>query len=315
MTFSMPIQKYMSNVDYYAGGKSPEVIAPILGPWSRKYRQFLSIDYSSYDQTISSWLIEDAFSVLAEAFHFPSENDYFYNLYQVVVHDFIHKDFILNEGVLHSDRGVPSGSMFTQIIDSIVNILVARTYFISINEECRMMTMGDDNIIFFDSDISIEDLGSYIRKNFGLIVKTEAKSVAGLTKSDPIWFLSRVWKDSGQWRHPNSLLSRLLFSERRRNYSDQVTPNHVVYAFILTYRLGMDQLIDTGRFMREHPIAKSYIEDVVDSRFLPGALAYIREYTVKPKYRNSKHVLVNLSEVIIHQADIIFDFERANIAC
>lgn len=276
LTFSKPIQEYMAKVPFYAGGKEPSTISGLIHGWQAYSKKFLSIDYTAFDQTISSWLIEDAFSIIKSAFIMTSEEE---KRFDVIVHDFIHKDFILNEGVLHSDKGVPSGSMFTQIVDSIVNLVVVKTYFNSLNQSVEMMIMGDDNVIFTKGDADIEHLASYIIKNFGLIIKTDDKSNEGLCSRDNVKFLSRYWRQDGQWRHPNQLISRMLYPERHRDYSEEVGPQHVLFAFILTYEIGMYQLMDVSRFMHDFPISKSYVMKKVDSRYLPGALAYIREYT------------------------------------
>jgi hypothetical protein len=276
LMFSNPIQNYLGGMSYYAGGKNESTIGGYITNWRIKFNKFLSIDYSSFDQTISSWLIEDAFSIIKAAFVMDEKQS---NLFDIIVNDFIHKDFVLNEGLLHSDRGVPSGSMFTQIIDSLVNLLVIKTYFNSINAKADMMCMGDDNVIFTNANISINDLASYTMKNFGLIVKTDDKSNEGNTKKNEVKFLSRFWRFDGQYRHPHQLISRMLYPERHRNYTNEIGPEHVIFAFILTYKLGMEQLMDVRKFMHDYPISREYVMNNVDSRYLPGALAYIREYT------------------------------------
>lgn len=277
LTFAKPIQSMLGSSSFYAGGKDEIEISKYLSNWRTKWDKFISIDYSSYDQTISSWLIEDAFDVIKSSFSLSRDEE---DLWNVIVHDFIHKDFILNEGILHSDKGVPSGSMFTQIIDSVVNVIVITTYFISKHKEASMMAMGDDNIIFCDSDVEMSDIASYISKNFGLIVKTDDKSNEGLTSRDPK-FLSRYWTYSGTWRHPNQLISRMLFPERYRDYShDHIRPEWIIYAYMLTYPKGMRELIDVNRFMQDYPgLTRRYIMKELDSRYIPGALSFIRNYT------------------------------------
>jgi hypothetical protein len=282
LMFAKPIQNYMSKVDWYAGGKDDSGISSIMTARRVKYSRFLSIDYSSFDQTISSWLIDDAFEVIRCAFRM---NDWHQQVFNVIKNDFIHKDFILSEGVLHSDKGVPSGSMFTQIIDSIVNVLVVQTYFFSIGAEAEMTVMGDDNIIFTNSNTSMEDMATYIAKNMGLIVKVEDKSSSGSTKTGYPKFLSCYWTDYGKWRHPHDLLSRLAFPERFRNYGttgvDSVRPEHVIHAYIYAYPAGMAQLIDVGRFRLDYPISKKQIMKLVDSRLLPGYFGYNQEYVIR----------------------------------
>lgn len=275
LQFSNPVQKKINQMEWYAGGKDDRQISMIIHDFSARYAKFMSIDYSSFDQTISSWLIEDAFKVIKAMFVLSEQEE---KELDFVCQNFIHKDFILNEGVLHSDKGVPSGSMFTQIIDSIVNILVVRTYFYSINKPCKMIAMGDDNAIFTVDGISLSQLASYIIKNFGLVVKVDEKSNEGYTRRQDVKFLSRFWTNSGPWRHPNQLISRMLFPERWRDYTGDIHPEHVLFSYCLTYPKGMRELMNVPKFMREHPISTSYVLNNVDSRYVPGSLSYRREY-------------------------------------
>lgn len=278
LRFSVPFQNIMAEESFYAGGKDATQISTIINANRVKYNNYFSIDYSSFDSTISSWLIEDAFSIIKSAFRIKEEEDN--KLFDVMVHDFIHKDFILDKGSLHIDRGVPSGSMWTQIIDTLVNAIVISTYFRAISKESSMIIMGDDNCIFTNADMTIDVLSTYIMKNFGLIVKMDSKTSFGSTKTKQgVKFLARYWRHDGQYRHPNLLLSRLCFPERFRAYNDEVTPEMVVYAFILTYGIGMAKLIHCQKFLSENRISKKYLFEHVDSRYLPGSLAYIREYT------------------------------------
>lgn len=280
LQFSKPIQERLSQVNWYAGGKDSIEISSILSNARATYNRYYSIDFSSFDATISSWLIEDAFSIVRAGFKNLTqelERDF-----EIMVHDFIHKKFLLSEGLLKVDKGVPSGSMWTQIIDSIVNVIVVRTYYASRNAKSFQIAMGDDDCIFTNVEEDLSNIASYIMKNFGLIVKVDDKSAMGYTNNRAgIKFLSRFWRMDGQYRHPNQILSRLLFPERFRPYSEKaIDPALVLYAFILTYPLGMFELIDVHKFRRDYPdLNKEYVFSKVDSRFLPGSLAFIREYT------------------------------------
>jgi hypothetical protein len=276
LMFAYPFQRTFTNSKFYAGGKDDLAISSYLLDWRSKYDSWISLDYSSFDQTISSWLIEDAFSIIKSCFIM---NDKESALFDVIVHDFIHKDFYITEGVIHSDKGVPSGSMFTQIIDSLVNVIVVNTYFISKGLGVRkyeMMAMGDDNIIFCGKDIDVNLLSTYISKNFGLLVNSD-KSEVGLRRDNPK-FLSRFWTYSGRVRHPNQLISRLAFPERYRDYSGVVGPEHVLMAFILTYDRSMYELMDVNRFRQDYKIVAEQVWRMVDYRYLPGSLAFQREY-------------------------------------
>lgn len=270
--YAVPIQRYMGSKNWYAGGSSMEQIANVIATYRSQYGRYISLDYSHYDQSISSWLIEDAFDIIKTAFVDVDEE-----LWSIIVNDFIHKNFITKDGVIHSDKGVPSGSMFTQIIDSVVNRIMILTYFTSINARVDMIIMGDDNLMYFDRDIKVEDLCSYLTKNFGIVTNPD-KSSHGMSKQHPE-FLSRVWKFDGQHRNENVLIGKLLYPERFRNYDlDRTDPYVVVLSYIFAYRPSMYQLIDVERFLDEQHF-RNVGWSGVEKRYLSGFLKYTLEYT------------------------------------
>lgn len=271
--YATPIQRAMAKVSWYAGGKDPGQIRTIVSNNRLHNNYWITLDYSQFDASMSDWLIADAFEVLKSAFEHVDEE-----LWRIIVDDFIHKNLILGDGVLHVDKGVPSGSMFTQIIDSLVNRIMIETFLISCGLSGQMIIMGDDNCLFTNEKIEPEVVASYISKNFG--VKVNASKTQDGRRSDYPEFLSRVWRPDGEWRHPLVLLSKLAFPERFRHYSQSVTPAEVLYGYILTYRPGMVQLMDVARFLEDHPSFNEKTLAKVDNRLLPGALGYIRQYTM-----------------------------------
>lgn len=274
LKFALPIQQAMAGMSMYAGGKDPRGISSVISNMRYKYGYFISLDYSHFDQSISDWLIYDVFDIIKSAF--VSVND---AVFKVVVEDFVHKNFITGDGMLYSRKGVPSGSMFTQIVDSISNVLMVTTYLNSLGTSGEMIVMGDDNLLYTRDEVSVDAIASYITKNFGVVVNPD-KTSSGSASHDPE-FLSRVWKYNGQWREPHTVIAKMLYPERYRNYrSGRVVAELVVYAYILTYPLTMGGLMDISQFLSDNPtLNKSYVFEVVDSRYLPGAIAYIRDYT------------------------------------
>lgn len=270
--YAVPIQRYIGGKMWYAGGYNMSQIAGVISTYRSRNSRYISLDYSHYDQTISSWLIEDAFDVLKTAFAEVDDE-----LWAIIVNDFIHKNFITADGVIHSDKGVPSGSMFTQIIDSVVNRIMIETYFNSIGRKVEMIIMGDDNLMYFDGDVKVDDLCSYLAKNFG-VVSNPDKSTFGTVRQDP-QFLSRIWRADGQWRNGHVLISKLLYPERFRNYAEGVMdPAIVVYSYILAYYPSMRELMDIRRFLDDNDF-KGLTWSGVDSRALSGFLRYTLEYT------------------------------------
>lgn len=275
LKFAKPFQDYMSHVSWYAGGKDDKVIGDIINRWRHDYKYHLTLDYSQYDQSISDWLIRAAFDVVRNGFFMDPNFDE--RLFSLIREDFINKVFIDGEGhLVESHKGVPSGSMFTQIIDSIVNRLMILSYCYSKGiSDVEMMIMGDDNIIFTNVEIDKEDLASYLSFNFGVTVNP-SKSSFGSSKEAPE-FLSRVWTFDGVYREPNSLVAKLLYPERFRNYDDKINePLMLVYSYILTFPLGMKEIVDVEK-IKSDIISKRTISDS-GSKWLSGFERYRRRY-------------------------------------
>lgn len=281
LKYAKPLQNFISKcIPWYSGGKTPvELRNSIRSDFlSRKF--WVSLDFSGFDHSLSDWLLEDAFSVIRAAFNECDEE-----LFNIVCDSFIHKDFLLPGGkVKHSDRGVPSGSMFTQIVDSICNRLMLLTYLYA---KCpyevlhsRSHIMGDDHLLFTDVKIDYSDLSSYLKRNFGVTLNPDKCVDDSLGCKGP-WFLSREFRCDGEWRHPNVLLDRMLFPERRRPYFENpdVSPMDVIYCMIQMYPLGMKELIDLSAFYRAYnPSERKKPLSKVDGAWLPGSYAYVRDY-------------------------------------
>lgn len=281
--FQKPIQGFMSGLPWYAGGKNDPTIGALISDRRKKYKKWISIDYSSFDQTISSWLIHTGFDAMELAFRSMTPEQQAF--YRAIRSDFIYKDFVVGEGFVHSRRGVPSGSMYTQIMDTIVNKMVIDSYFHYIGRECEMTIMGDDNIIFTDIDVDMDELASYISHNFGLIIKTDDKSCMGDTRVDDPKFLSAYWTHNGKFRHPHELISRIAFPERHRKHFEKLdggtvlTPWVILHAYKLAYPYGMSKLINVPKLEMEHPVSSREIKDLANSGFLPGHYGYNLAFT------------------------------------
>lgn len=278
LMFAKPIQDYMAETKWYAGGKSLDLdIGRIITGMRSKFSFWVSLDYSSFDQSISAWLIRDAFEIIKSAFPEMSETDE--RVFEVVVHDFIHKDFVFGDRLVHSDRGVPSGSMFTQIVDSIVNVLVVSTYMRSIGDKgYQMIVMGDDNLIYSYRELDVSALSSYLDKNFGMTVNVD-KTCNGSFVDSPR-FLSVEWRPEGRYREPHETIAKLLYAERERRYEEgRGKPEDTLWGYILTYNITMHQILDVSKFLGDHPRFQRVDLLKLGSHNLPGALRYISQYT------------------------------------
>lgn len=252
--YAKPFQHRLGQTTYYAGGKDDSEISNLVSAKRSEYNNWLTLDYSHYDQSISSWLIRDAFEIVKEAFIF----DPFFDeaLFNVVMETFIHKVFVVSDlkHPIQSHKGVPSGSMFTQIIDTLVNLLMIKTYLNATNcDHYHMIIMGDDNLIFTHEKLDETSVASYLERNFG--IECHPDKCAQGTRSDDPEFLSRFWTPLGAWRHPNTLIAKMTHPERYRDYKDKdlkLDPALIVYAYILSFPAGMKELIDIDKFRHDY---------------------------------------------------------------
>lgn len=267
--FAKPLQFALGKTEWYAGGKDDEKIARRILTNRAKSRYHLTLDYSHYDQSISSWLIRDAFEIMEQAF----KHDPFFDkeLFDIVREDLVHKYFIDGKGrVRESKKGVCSGSMFTQLVDSIVNKLMIGTYMRSKDLNWSCMIMGDDNLIFTNEELNKDEICSYLSHNFG-IEANPAKCSNGNTFEDPE-FLSRFWRPSGVWRHKYDLISKIMYPERFRDYKKGADAVLIIYAYILSFPLGMKQLINVEAFMRDYNPTKEKLRYSKKRIYLTGLM-------------------------------------------
>jgi hypothetical protein len=272
MIFAKRMQTQMGTVPWYAGGKDDPAILNLINRWRTFFAYWLSIDYSAYDASLSSWLIRESFDIIRAAY---SDDSWDEDLFKVIREDFINKKFyISDEDKVHSRKGVPSGSMFTQIIDTIANMLMVKTYLYSIGvTDHKMIIMGDDNLILTNVEINKEHLASYLMKNFGIECHPDKCDQGAFATSDPV-FLSRTWRKDGVWRHPFILLAKMCFPERYRDYKRKdLHPSMIIDSFLESYPLPMAHLID----MTQHRKHRAAVIDSIGNERYKSGLDYYRK--------------------------------------
>lgn len=262
--YARPIINATSGVfKQYAGGLSHYDIRRYINANCRG-KSWVSLDFSSFDQTIPSWLIRSAFEILWQKY-FPQGN---WNEKNWICDRFINTYLITLDGrLVQKHKGIPSGSYFTQMIGSLCNMLMILTYLFStvpsrikkrdkmeyvqrvlsptnnINSpSITMLTMGDDNIVFTYGDLDLHELSSYLKRNFGTVVNPD-KCETSRTHKNPV-FLKREWQYDGEYRDALELLVNMLHSEREREYKDGSTPWHVLLGYYLTYKNTMKAFLN-----------------------------------------------------------------------
>nr|APG78343.1 RdRp [Wenling partiti-like virus 4] len=139
--------------------------------------QWLSTDWRAFDSRVPAWLIRDAFAILRENLDFsryqeygkPTHPESLPRLWKAVVRYFINTPIRLPSGeVKVKHQGVPSGSYFTSLVDSVCNAL-AMEYLLDGSEYragCDLQ-LGDDSLYAVRGKLSIQRLDYEAGKVFG----------------------------------------------------------------------------------------------------------------------------------------------------
>lgn len=195
------------------------------------------LDFSKFDSTISATMIDRAFKILKT--WFKDEDLKMYG-WDTIVKYFITTPIVMPDGHLYcgKNHGVPSGSYFTQLIDSVVN--VAMMY--SLKYACGMKfkskslkVLGDDVIVKVTTPVEIERYSEYLSR-FGLILHGPEKTVIGEQH-----FLGATWRKGKPHRDIGELCSNAVCPESFRDYGGDTYhgPRQVLRSYASNYIEGV----------------------------------------------------------------------------
>jgi len=168
-------------------------------------------DFSGYDATLHPRLLSMAFMVLKS--HFVSVDDLEWDR---MVHYFIHTPIIMPDANLYVvHQGVPSGSFFTQLIDSVLNFFALQYAAIKLVGKPilpdKVLVLGDDGIFGFDAFIPISVWATTF-KDLGLRLNSEKSEI--LRFGESVSFLGHTWDRGLVNRDLDDIAKRLAFPER-----------------------------------------------------------------------------------------------------
>lgn len=173
----------------------------------------VAMDYSKFDTTLSRVMIKQAFRIIATWF---SESDLKEFGWDKLTHYFIHTPIVMPDGHLYKGKahGVPSGSYFTQVVDSICN--VALCYALSMKFKFQLnrrslFVLGDDVLMSVIGDVDLDAWAKYLAQ-LGMKLNVEK------TILDSPHFVGAVW-DKGKPDVPiGEAVQKAVFPENYRYY-------------------------------------------------------------------------------------------------
>jgi len=151
---------------------------------------WLAADWSSFYATVPAWLIRDAFAILRENLDFaryqfrglPTDKESLPRLWKCIINYFINTPIKCPDGkVLVTNAGVPSGSYFTNLIDSLVNCIVVHYLLLTMEmsySHTAFWVMGDDLLVAIsDAKLDLNALAATAKTTFGLELNVEKSEV------------------------------------------------------------------------------------------------------------------------------------------
>lgn len=299
----------------FKGGRTPMAFAMSTGALGTKLRVAsyhkewaYSLDMSQFDATISAELIHIAFKILRTWYDMSEVETVSQctvgQIFDLIEYYFIHTTIVMPNGKIYigKDHGVPSGSYFTQIVDSIVNVIIGGTiaakYHLNVSKR-EIFVLGDDLLMWSNRKMDLDTIAAYANSAFGVKLHGSEKSRL-FHYTEAIHYLGRDWENGVPDLDQDEILKRMIYPERFRQYpKDPEERKRAVRMLLLayagTYRrawriayLAMEpndmwyaqdgNRIDANTYYRDHQVVDA------DPDHLSGLMRYIRKYHT-PKTR------------------------------
>lgn len=190
--------------------------------------KYLCIDWSRFDSTIPPWLIRDAFAILAELIDWnhmeTAEGDIIEvrpdpmkRRWKRMVDYFVETPIRTCKGERFLVKtGVPSGSCWTNLIDSIINVIVTRyCMYQTVGKFPRdEMYLGDDGVVIINGIVNLDDIAALASSKFGMILNKNKSRVT--TQSRNVNFLGYYNHNGYPFKSLDTLIASFIEPEHSR---------------------------------------------------------------------------------------------------
>lgn len=298
--FARPlIDKFKQKITPMTFAKSTLQIGAELRCQSYANEWAYSTDVSSFDSALSGDLIRVAFNILKTWFDLsaiePTTQAPYSLAWDMVVDYFIHTPIVMPNGYVYFGKrhGVPSGSYFTQLIDSICNVIIcgAISYHFNLNvDKGSINVLGDDLLFWSNRDVDLEDIASYGSRLFGITLNADKSRK--FRSGSMVHYLGRDWYDGVPTLDESEILKRMAQPETFRKYEgDPAARQRQVHLLLLSYAAvyyhGSEILDSLQRGKHMFNVGPKDMESVwigTDSKaelpdeFTSGLVRYLRKY-------------------------------------
>lgn len=193
---------------------------------ARHNKYAYSTDMSSFDASISAKLIKISFGILKSWYDLdsvePESGKTVREIFDIIEDYFIHTPIVMPDHNIYYGKkhGVPSGSYFTQMIDSVANTIIAGTIASHFNmyvDKHDVFVLGDDLLMWSDRNLTLEAIANYASKVF--MVEFNAKKSTKSLWNEPVHYLGRIWDKGHPDQEMDQIIARMVYPEQFRLYS------------------------------------------------------------------------------------------------
>lgn len=221
--FARPlIDAFVPRRSVMAMGKHRHKLAAMMTPMLNSHAVY-GLDVSAFDSSAVIKLIHMAFNVLAHNFDWAcsSRDDW-----EKIEHYFIHTPILMPDGWVYTKhRGVPSGSYFTQLVDSVINFFIIQYAWVILTGKTiyldRILVLGDDSLFSSNLAVSLQMIAKALQA-IGFKMN-ETKSCLVIDQQGDIEFLGHRWHYGLVDRRPEDIVKRMVYPERHSKEKDART--------------------------------------------------------------------------------------------
>lgn len=191
-------------------GKTKMDMGAILQSKARGYKHNVGLDFSGFDQTVPTVILRKIFAIFKRMFG----EDHIDSL-SIIENYFINTQIVMPDGyVYQKNRGIPSGSFFTQIIGSMANYCVQKYMMFDLGiKASSIYVLGDDSILFTNRLLRLDSIAKRMLENFGMTINPDKCEVGDEHK---IHMLGYDWEGGFPHEDPVKTLKKLVYPENRR---------------------------------------------------------------------------------------------------
>jgi len=200
-----------------------------------------TFDWSGFDNTVSEKLIRTAFAVVKSFFKEGSVDE---GEWRKIVNYFIFTPILMPDGRVYYGKrsGIPSGSYFTGIIGTIVNLILIEYLTLEQGLDIysdNILVMGDDSIVGLHEKLDLKRMARVALSSFGMNLHQEKQRFN--RNARVLEFLSHQWKGGRCFRPITTSVVKLVYSERswdtRQNDAKEIRLARLFAAYKDNYKM------------------------------------------------------------------------------